>query len=117
MDENERIRLEKTYREMPDEELLEMLEVPENEYEQGIYDLVLAEANKRKLLEEAISPTQVSFKDTFLNSLYQTEAMLNLLEQKGILTKKEVLEEIKKIKATTDREKDWMNIVDNQETQ
>jgi len=113
MDGQERMRLEKTYREMSDEELLEMLEVHENEYEDGVYDLVMAEANKRKLLEEAISPAQTSFKDAFLNSIYQTEAMLNLLEQKGIMSKEEVLEEIKKVKSKSNRERDWIKITDN----
>ena len=39
----------------------------------------------------------VSFKELLMSNVYTQEALMNLLERKGILTKKEVLEEIKRI--------------------
>lgn len=39
----------------------------------------------------------VSFKELLLSNVYTQETLMNLLEKKGILTKKEVLEDIKRI--------------------
>lgn len=41
----------------------------------------------------------VSFKELLLSNVFTQEALINLLEKKGILTKMEVLEEIKRIQA------------------
>lgn len=41
----------------------------------------------------------VTFKELLLSNVYTQEALVNLLEKKGILTKEEVLEEIKRIQA------------------
>jgi len=41
----------------------------------------------------------VSFKELLMSEVIQSEALVNLLERKGIITKKELLEEIKAIKA------------------
>lgn len=51
------------------------------------------------MAEELDSKEIVSFKELLLSNVYTQEALLNLLERKGILTKKEVLEEIKRIQA------------------
>ncbi len=40
----------------------------------------------------------VSFKELLMSNVYTQEALMNLLERKGIMTKKEVIEEIKRIR-------------------
>ena len=40
----------------------------------------------------------VDFDDLLTSNIYTQEAMINLLEKKGIFTKRELLEEIKKIR-------------------
>ncbi len=45
----------------------------------------------------------VSFKELLISNVYTQEALMNLLEKKGILTKKEVLEEIKRIQADVEK--------------
>ena len=40
----------------------------------------------------------VSFEDLLTSNIYTQEALINLLEQKGIITKRELLEEIKRLK-------------------
>jgi hypothetical protein len=42
----------------------------------------------------------VSFEELLMSNIYTQEALINLLEKKGILTKKEVLEEIIPFEAT-----------------
>lgn len=49
--------------------------------------------------DEKASRKTVTFKELLLSNIYTQEALINILEKKGILTKKEVLEEIKKIEA------------------
>ncbi len=49
MDEKEKLRLKEAYSEMPDNEIIEMLLVDQSEYEKDVYDLLLAEAQKRGL--------------------------------------------------------------------
>ena len=105
MDEQEKLRLKKIYQEMPDKELLKLLSVDKREYKKGIYELVLEEVKKRGLEAEVTEiekskteePKQISLELLLLNALYEVEAVLNILEKKGILTKQEVLEEIKRI--------------------
>ena len=41
----------------------------------------------------------VEFKELLLSEVIQSEAMINLLERKGIVSKKELLEEIKQVNA------------------
>lgn len=48
---------------------------------------------------ETESKEMVSFKELLLSNVYTQEALINLLDRKGILTKKEVLEEIKKLQS------------------
>lgn len=55
MDEQEKMRLKRIYSEMPDKELLEMLSVGDKEkeqYEEGVYELVKAEASRRNFTLE-----------------------------------------------------------------
>lgn len=40
-----------------------------------------------------------SFKQLLLSNAYQQEAMLNILERKGLISKQEVLDEIKRLYA------------------
>ena len=40
----------------------------------------------------------VSFEDLLTSNIYTQEALVNVLEKKGIVTKRELLEEIKKLK-------------------
>ena len=40
----------------------------------------------------------VSFEDLLTSNIYTQEALINVLEKKGIITKRELLEEIKKLK-------------------
>ena len=49
MDEKEKLKLEITYSEMPDSELIEMLLVDRSEYDKEDYDLVSAEVQRRGL--------------------------------------------------------------------
>ena len=46
----------------------------------------------------------VSFKELLISEMIQSEALVNLLERKGILTKQELLEEIKAVKASLPRQ-------------
>ena len=39
----------------------------------------------------------VDFKELLVSEVVQSEALINVLERKGILTKKELLEEIEKV--------------------
>ncbi len=40
----------------------------------------------------------VSFDDLLTSNIYTQEALVNVLERKGIITKRELLEEIKKLR-------------------
>jgi hypothetical protein len=42
----------------------------------------------------------VSFKELLMSEVIQSEALFNLLEKKGIVTKQELLEEIKKVQSS-----------------
>ena len=41
----------------------------------------------------------VDFKEMLISEMVQSEALINVLERKGILTKQELLEEIKRVHA------------------
>ena len=47
----------------------------------------------------------VSVEDLALSNAYQLEAMINVLERKGLLTKAEVLEELQGLAATKGKKK------------
>ena len=48
----------------------------------------------------------VSFKELLLSNVYTQEALMNILERKGFLTRQEVLEEIKSIQTAYEVGKD-----------
>lgn len=41
----------------------------------------------------------LEFKDLLISEMVQSEALINVLERKGILTKEELLEEIRRVNA------------------
>ncbi len=45
----------------------------------------------------------VDFKQVILSEVIQSEALINLLEHKGILTRQELLEEVKRVAAKLPR--------------
>ena len=50
-------------------------------------------------MAEKLNPKEtVSFEDLLISNVYTQEALINLLEQKGIITKRDLLEEIKKLR-------------------
>ncbi len=49
-------------------------------------------------MAEKLNPKEtVSLKEVVMSNVYTQEALVNLLEEKGVLTKKEVIEEIVRI--------------------
>ncbi len=51
---------------------------------------------------EKFDPKEVvAFKELLMSNVYEQEAIINLLEKKGIITKAELLEEIKELKKKT----------------
>ena len=52
-------------------------------------------------MAEKLDPKElVSFKELLMSEVIQSEALFNLLERKGIVTKQELLEEIKQVQAS-----------------
>jgi hypothetical protein len=52
-------------------------------------------------MAEKLDPKEVvSFDELFMSEVIQSEALINLLDKKGIISKTELLEEMKKVKAT-----------------
>jgi hypothetical protein len=50
-------------------------------------------------MAEKLDPKEIaSFEEVLLSNVYTQEALINLLEAKGIIKKQELLDEIKKIK-------------------
>jgi len=50
-------------------------------------------------MAEKLDPKEaVSFEELLMSNVYTQEALINLLEKKGVLTKGELLEEIKRLK-------------------
>ena len=50
-------------------------------------------------MAEKLDPKEiVSFEELLMSNVYTQEALVTLLEKKGIITKAEVLEEIKRLK-------------------
>lgn len=47
------------------------------------------------MAEKLDSKELVNFKELLISNVYEQEALINLLEKKGIITKAEILEEIK----------------------
>jgi len=42
----------------------------------------------------------VNFKELLMSEVVQSEALINLLDKKGLISKKELLEEMKRVQAT-----------------
>jgi len=50
-------------------------------------------------MAELLEPKEiVSFKELLMSEVIQSEALINLLDRKGIITKRELLEEMKKVR-------------------
>lgn len=55
--------------------------------------------NEVKVMAEKLDPKEtVTFEEILMSNVYTQEALINLLEQKGIINKKDLLEEIKRLK-------------------
>ena len=50
------------------------------------------------------SKETVSLKEALISEIIQSEALVNLLERKGIVTRKELLEEVKAVEASLRRQ-------------
>ena len=51
-------------------------------------------------MAEKLDPKQtVSFKELLMSEVIQMEAMINLLDEKGIISKQELLKEMKRVQA------------------
>ncbi|MBN2121378.1 MAG: hypothetical protein JW734_10040 [Candidatus Omnitrophica bacterium] len=104
MDEQEKLRLQKEYELSSDEDILQMLAFSKDEYEEGVYELVLEEAKKRGLDKRKgeVSPIgecrQSQPKDIEVLSTIVQEAVINILEKKGIVTRGEIIEEVERMK-------------------
>ena len=52
-------------------------------------------------MAEKLDPKElVSFKELLMSEVIQSEALINLLARKGIISKQELMEEIKKVQAS-----------------
>jgi hypothetical protein len=52
-------------------------------------------------MAEKLDPEElVSFKDMLLSEIITSEAIINLLDKKGIISKQELLEEMKRVQAS-----------------
>ena len=52
-------------------------------------------------MAEKLDPKEtVDFKQVILSEVIQSEALINLLERKGIITRVELLEEVKRVSAS-----------------
>jgi len=55
-------------------------------------------------MAEKLDPKElVAFKELLMSEVIQSDALINLLDRKGIITKKELLEEMKRVQATLPR--------------
>lgn len=52
-------------------------------------------------MTEKLDPKElVSFKELLMSEIIQSEALINVLDRKGIVSKRELLEEMKKVQAS-----------------
>jgi hypothetical protein len=52
-------------------------------------------------MAEKLDPKEsVSFKELLMSEVIQSEALFNLLERQGVVSKQELLEEIKRVKSS-----------------
>ena len=55
-------------------------------------------------MAEKLDPEElVSFEKLLMSEVIQSDALINLLDRKGIISKQELLEEMKRVKATLPR--------------
>ncbi len=55
-------------------------------------------------MAEKLDPKELtSFDELLMSEVIQSEALINLLDRKGIISKKELLEEMKKVQASLPR--------------
>ena len=55
-------------------------------------------------MAEQLDPKElVAFKELLMSEVIHSEALVNLLDRKGIITKQELLEEMKRVQATLPR--------------
>jgi hypothetical protein len=55
----------------------------------------------KKLMAEKLDQKQtVDFKELLMSEVIQSEALINLLDKKGIISKQELLEEIRRVQAS-----------------
>ncbi len=55
-------------------------------------------------MTEQLGPSEtVDLRELLMSEVLQSEALINLLDCKGIITKKEFLEEVKRVQATLPR--------------
>jgi len=55
-------------------------------------------------MADKLDPKEIiSFEELLMSEVIQSDALINLLERKGIITKKELSEEIKRVQATLPR--------------
>jgi len=55
-------------------------------------------------MAEKLDPKEiVAFEELMMSEVIQSDALINLLDRKGIITKKELMEEIIRVKATLPR--------------
>jgi len=65
-------------------------------------------------MAEKLDPKQlVDFKELLMSEVIQSEALINLLDKKGIISKQELLEEMRKVNAKMIKSKAFKNGDDN----
>jgi hypothetical protein len=90
MDEQERARLEKEYALLCDEDLKDMLDFDKDEYEEGVYEIIVQEAKRRGLTRTSSPlPSGSKGQDKWFSvykfsDLAQAEALEAVLNAKGI---------------------------------
>jgi hypothetical protein len=59
-------------------------------------------------MAEKLDPKElVNFKELLMSEVIQSEALINLLDKKGIISKQELLEEMKRVQGTMIKSKGW----------
>ena len=61
--------------------------------------MFLNKRNKQLMAEKLDQKLIVDLKELLMSELIQSEALINLLDRKGLISKKEFLEEIKRVQA------------------
>jgi hypothetical protein len=52
------------------------------------------------MLKKQVSKITVDFKELLMSEVIQSEALINLLDKKGLVSKQELLKEIKRVQAS-----------------